>query len=1274
MATYCTCLTSHAEEWRAIAEVMAVPAIVSCANNGIVLHANALFGQTFGYSERELIGHPNPDFYCDSDAPDRLLEKLTRDGGVRNCEICVKTADGTPVWVAASFQKVAFGGDVAILATFCAIGDSLTSRRCLLPATAPRFSKEALLEESEERYRQLAELSADATILLVGGKFTYVNASGVELMGAATREALAGKPLLDFIHPDSQERFAASVLNARSPSTMRNLILKLVSLDGEVRVVQVSGAIVTVRGEPAVQLVLKSCSAASEDDTHGAGKQEGDREQVRAILEAVPGIVSWVNSDLRYLAVNRRFAELYGLHPDDFIGQEIGFLSGYPEITAFARQVFAGTEPETIQEQEVRANGSSRTYLLGARKSDGGKTAFLVGIDISDSLLPLRKNSFLLEAAREKSEANLRALLNSRLQSILLIGRDYKIKLFNKTAREIAQLVWKKTIQEGDSIYEYVAESDRESFTRNFHKALLGNFVKTEKNVKGSGQQDNWFEIAYQPVIDEGGEVSAVYFSALNIDKQKKAADALAISEKRFRSLVQNSSDIITILEGEGTISYESPSIERILGYEVEELIGKNAFEYVHPEDRETVESVFAAALQTSGDAVTLEFRFRHANGSWVTLEAVGRNLLSDPAVAGFVVNSRDITQRKQQEERLRLLERAIAASSNGISITDAQQRNNPTVYVNPSFEKMTGYNAREAIGRNLRFLQGKDPNQPALDKLRAAIRTGKDCKVVLRNYRKDGTLFWNELQISPVYNDRGQLTHFIGVQTDITDRKLAEEQLIYNAFHDGLTGLPNRGLLMARLRQAVARGKQHPDYLYALLFLDLDRFKVVNDSLGHSVGDQLLIAIARRLEACISRYNFSSFNSRSTGQYALKPQNSLVARLGGDHFVILLEGMRDIGDAAKVAEQIHKELVAPFALNGYEVFISTSIGIATSCQLDPDGSPEKASQSDRQRPEELLRDADLAMYHAKAQGKACYAVFDKAMHDRALALLQLENDLRRAISVCDRPAGGDRFLRDCEPREFQLYYQPIVGFQSGRIVGFEALVRWNHPERGLVSPAEFIPVAEETGLILPLGIWVLREACRQMAFWQKQFARLSETGSFEKPIGDIRQLTVSVNLSGKQFLQPDLVEQIDRILQETGLDASCLKLEITESAIVDNIQSTINTLWQLRSRNIQLSLDDFGTGYSSLSYLHRFPIDTLKIDRSFVSRIGGAGENIEIVKAIVMLAHSLGMNVVAEGAETKEQLAQLRSLGCECGQGYFFSKPLPATAAEALLAASPQW
>ncbi|QMS90616.1 amino acid permease [Nostoc edaphicum CCNP1411] len=448
-------------------------------------------------------------------------------------------------------------------------------------------------------------------------------------------------------------------------------------------------------------------------------------------------------------------------------------------------------------------------------------------------------------------------------------------------------------------------------------------------------------------------------------------------------------------------------------------------------------------------------------------------------------------------------------------------------------------------------------------------------------------------------------------LQQDIIKRQEAQEQLLHNSLHDGLTGLPNQRLFMERVQQAIEQSKQQNNYLFAVLFLDLDRFKVVNDSLGHLQGNQLLIAISHRLKSVLR-------------------VGDIVARFGGDEFTILLEEIEDISTAIHVAERIKKVLASPFQLNEHRVFTNVSIGIALS-------------KRDYEQAAQILRDADVAMYCAKALGKARYEVFDPKMHEGAALLLELETALRHAL---------------LKQEDFRLDYQPIVSLTTGKVIGFEALIRWYHPERGLISPQDFIPLAEETGMIVSIGEWVLYEACHQMHRWHQQFPTSPP-------------LTISVNFSGKQITQPDVFKQVKHILQQTGMEPCCLKLEITETLLMDNFELATTVLSQLTALNVETHMDDFGTGYSSLSYLHRLPIKTIKIDRSFVTSIGSRGENLEIIRAIVTLAHNLNMSVTAEGIETVEQLAQLKALQCDYGQGYFFLPPMERAEVERLLAAN---
>jgi len=446
-----------------------------------------------------------------------------------------------------------------------------------------------------------------------------------------------------------------------------------------------------------------------------------------------------------------------------------------------------------------------------------------------------------------------------------------------------------------------------------------------------------------------------------------------------------------------------------------------------------------------------------------------------------------------------------------------------------------------------------------------------------------------------------------------LSEREMRERQLRHDSLHDALTGLPNRALFMKRLSDASLRARRDGDGLFAVLFLDLDDFKIVNDSMGHHVGDEVLVIVARRLEECVRG-------------------GDIVARLGGDEFAILLERVIDARDTALVAERVQEALREPMTIGGYEWVSTASIGVVLS-------------SSANERPEYLLRSADMAMYRAKHQGRAHFEMFDRAMHAEALTRLQMENDLRHAV----------------ERQEFTLHYQPIVALDTGRVHAVEALMRWQHAERGIIPPTEFIPIAEDTGLIVSMGRWALREACTQVRALEARNPAMAG-------------LQLAVNLSVREFAQLDLVRAVAAILQDTGLPPQQLQLEITESAIIGQQHPALQTIAELRQLGVRIHLDDFGTGYSSLSYLHRLPLDAIKIDRAFTSAMEAEERPRHVIQAILALVGAIGLDVIAEGVASSEQLAMLRRMGCPYGQGFFFSRPIPAAALEELLRGEPRW
>jgi diguanylate cyclase (GGDEF)-like protein/PAS domain S-box-containing protein len=706
-------------------------------------------------------------------------------------------------------------------------------------------------------------------------------------------------------------------------------------------------------------------------------------------------------------------------------------------------------------------------------------------------------------------------------------------------------------------------------------------------------------------VIRKDGKPIAVQGIARDVTERKHVEAAVRESEERYRDLFENANDLIYTHDLSGNFTSINRAGEIITGYSRDEAVKMNIASVVAPEFLEQARRMTALKVEGKGPTA-YELEIVAKGGRRVSLELSTRLICQDGKPVAVQGIGRDISERKRTEEALKASETRYRQLGEGILHQIWTARSDGHVdYVNKRMVEYFNRASEQLLGDRWYESIHPDDLDEALKRWGHSVKTGEPFETEFRLRRRDGLYRWHVAKATPGHDVHGKITKWFGTNTDIHEQKESEEKLNYYARHCPLTDLPNRVDFMSHLNLAIQRAEENPDAKFAVLFLDLDRFKVINDSLGHVVGDKLLIAIAGRLKTC------------------LRP-GDVVARLGGDEFTILLNRTGGEAEVSKVVERVQAKISEPFTIDNYEVFTTASVGIILSDHV-------------KRAPEDYLRDADAAMYRAKEAGKARYEIFDREMHVQNLNLLQVETDLRHAV----------------EREEFELLYQPIVDIHNGEVSEFEALIRWQHPSLGQISPDSFVGVAEETGLIIPIGKWVLEQACRQIAEWQRSHDR---------------KLSISVNLSAKQLMHPSLTGTIEEILVETGLDPKQLKLEVTESTVMEHSERSMAVLKELDQIGILLSTDDFGTGYSSLSYLQRFPFDRMKIDRSFVDKLGSDKKSDAIVKTILMLGNNLGLEVVAEGIETAEQLELLQTLGCRLGQGYLFSRPVTAEVASKVL------
>jgi diguanylate cyclase (GGDEF)-like protein/PAS domain S-box-containing protein len=810
-----------------------------------------------------------------------------------------------------------------------------------------------------------------------------------------------------------------------------------------------------------------------------------------------------------------------------------------------------------------------------------------------------------VEQALRESEERLRTIADNLPVLIGYVDSEKRYQFVNKTYQDWFGGAASEHV--GRTLREIMGEEDYARLKPEFDAALAGEVVNAERRTR-SRLREQYAHFTLLPHYGADGKVVGFYILAYDVTERRTAAEALTRERNLLLSVLDSLPDHVYVKGSDRRYILVNAVGRRLRDMKSnDEVVGKTAHDFYPPQLAAQFDVEDQAVMATGGPLINREQATVDASGErrWHLTTKVP---LRGPAgeILGLIGINRDITERRRAEEQLRVAASALESTAEGVMICDAERR---VVSVNKAFTQITGYAPQEVLGLRPGFMRSARHGDEFYEQIwRQIAETGRWQGEVWRR-RKNGETYPEWRSISAVEDETGTTTHHVMVFTDVSRFKQDEARLEFLAHHDPLTGLPNRALFRDRCQAALLRARRRETRL-GLMFIDLDHFKQINDSLGHDVGDLLLQSVAERLRECVR-------------------ESDTVARLGGDEFTILLDELQESEGAARIAEKLLAALTIPFALGGHELFTSASVGISF---YPSDGDDVQA----------LLKNADAAMYRAKSLGRNTYQFFAAEMNTEVFETLKLTSRLRLAL----------------ERNEFVLHYQPIVDLASGKVNALEALLRWNHPELGVVPPSRFISLAEDSGLIIPIGEWVLENACAQMKAWQ---------------IKGIAPQRMAVNLSVRQFKQKDLAQRIEAILRETGLASHVLELEITESVVMEDPAAAERVLDRLHDIGIHIAVDDFGTGYSSLSYLKQFPIDFLKIDRSFVQDIPNDRDDVAIARAIIALAKALELRVIAEGVETEQQRAFLEAEGCEEAQGYLLSRPIDAEEMECFLRAHAQ-
>jgi len=1049
------------------------------------------------------------------------------------------------------------------------------------------------------RYRELFESSRDAILVTTRhGDIVDVNPAALELFGWSREEMRALNFSQLYADLADGQRFVAEI---ERNGSVRDFAVKLRGQDGREMDCLVTA---TVRRGPdgsisGYQGIIRDIS----QQKRALERLRENETRYRTLFETANDAIFLMQNGL-FVDCNGRTMEMFGCAKDQIVGQDPARFS--PERQSDGRL----SEEKARENMEAAQSGRPQFFEWRHSTLDGQEFE----AEVSLNRITLSDQSFLLAVVRDitarkkaenalrESEERFRLLSENAPDIIYTVALDGSFTYVNPAWERLLGHRPEEVLSRHFTDFAEPEEARR--YVRLFkhirdEKETLsdvdGRLIAKDGSVRH-------FSLSGSPDLDAEGQVIGMIGLFKDITARRQAERELEIQKAYLEQFIENSAEAIVLLDTSDRIILANKEFIRLFGYSADEVKGRLVNDLIVPESLR--QQALDLTLEVArGRRVAVEAVRRREDGSLVDVSILGTPILIEGGQVGVYGIYRDITARKKAENALRESEErhrtVLEASPDPVAVYNSTWK---MTYVNPAFSEVFGWTLEECLGRNIDFVP-----QEYLSDMKSALGTivkgGTISGIESRRWTKDRRLIDVGISAAAFFDDQGSLQGSVVTFQDITERKRTEEQLKFIAYHDPLTGLPNRKSFYEHIEDRLIRSRRNPTRRWALLFLDLDRFKDVNDTLGHDVGDELLKAASRRIQSCLRKSDY-------------------MFRLGGDEFTILATNLTKDIHAATVAERILKGVARPFHIFGHEVYITGSIGISVH--------PE-----DGDSVEGLVKNADLAMYVAKEEANN-YRFYAQEMNERALERLSLDSSLRQAA----------------QRNQLVIHYQPLVD-QERRIVGLEALLRWRHPELGLIHPDRFIPLAEETGAIIGIGEWVLATACRQVQQWR---------------LAGREELFIAVNLSARQFKQPDLVETVRRVLEETGLPAECLQLELTETSVMTNPEEAVAKMRELHQEGIRFSIDDFGTGYSSLNYLKRFPVDTLKIDRSFVREATSNAEDQEIIRAIISMARNLSMEPLAEGVESREQQEFLAEHGCEVMQGFFFGRPVPGEEIDRLL------